>query len=178
MPSKLCINYYCEKSVIVPDQTELSRSDKEAFLSDGSFHQAVGRVLLVAEFFAMMPVKGVTSKHPSDLSFSWRNIRTCFSLLFIASSLANFGLSLFKVLNNPISFNSIKPIIFRGSVLLVLIVALNLARQWPQLMMYWHTVEKDLPQYKTQLTKWKMGHTISMVMLLGMMLSFGKYYTI
>ncbi|EDX09147.1 GD13804 [Drosophila simulans] len=154
---------------------KLSRSDKEAFLSDGSFHQAVGRVLLVAEFFAMMPVKGVTGKHPADLSFSWRNIRTCFSLLFIASSLANFGLSLFKVLNNPISFNSIKPIIFRGSVLLVLIVALNLARQWPQLMMYWHTVEKDLPQYKTQLSKWKMGHTISMVMLLGMMLSFAEH---
>jgi len=128
-------------------------------------------VLLVAEFFAMMPVKGVTGKHPSNLSFSWRNIRTCFCLLFIASSLANFGLSLFKVLNNPISFNSIKPIIFRGSVLLVLIVALKLARQWPQLMMFWHTVEKELPQYKTQLGRWKMGHTISMVMLVGMFTS-------
>jgi len=119
----------------------------------------------------MMPVKGVTGKHPSNLSFSWRNIRTCFCLLFIASSLANFGLSLFKVLNNPISFNSIKPIIFRGSVLLVLIVALKLARQWPQLMMFWHTVEKELPQYKTQLGRWKMGHTISMVMLVGMFTS-------
>ncbi|KAH8386167.1 hypothetical protein KR200_002103 [Drosophila serrata] len=154
---------------------KLSRSNKEAFLSDGTFHQAVGRVLLVAEFFAMMPVKGVTSKHPSNLSFSWRNIRTCFCVLFIASSFTNFGLSLYKVLNNPISFNSIKPIIFRGSVLLVLIVALNLARRWPQLMMYWHTVEQDLPKYQTQLGRWKMGHTIAMVMLVGMMLSVAEH---
>ncbi|XP_017127825.2 uncharacterized protein LOC108146358 [Drosophila elegans] len=167
---------HMENEFEVPSKLpKLSRSTKEAFLSDGTFHQAVGRVLLVAQFFAMMPVKGVTGKHPSNLSFSWRSIRTCFSLLFIASSLANFGLSLFKVLNNPISFNSVKPIIFRGSVLVVLMVALNLARQWPQLMMYWHTVEQDLPQYKTQLARWKMGHTISMVMLVGMMLSFAEH---
>ncbi|KAH8297548.1 hypothetical protein KR054_002775 [Drosophila jambulina] len=156
-------------------QPKLSRSNKEAFLSDGTFHQAVGRVLLVAEFFAMMPVKGVTAKHPSSLSFSWRNIRTCFCVLFIASSFTNFGLSLYKVLNNPISFNSIKPIIFRGSVLLVLIVALNLARRWPQLMMYWHTVEQDLPPYQTQMGRWKMGHRIAMVMLVGMMLSVAEH---
>ncbi|KAH8305104.1 hypothetical protein KR059_008940 [Drosophila kikkawai] len=154
---------------------KLNRSNKEAFLSDGTFHQAVGRVLLVAEFFAMMPVKGVTAKHPSNLSFSWRNIRTCFSVLFIASSFTNFGLSLYKVLNNPISFNSIKPIIFRGSVLLVLIVSLNLARRWPQLMMYWHTVEQDLPQYQTQMGRWKLGHTVAMVMLVGMMLSVAEH---
>lgn len=122
----------------------------------------------------MMPVKGVTGKHPSQLSFSWRNIRTCFCVAFIASSLVNFSLSLFKVLNNPISFNSIKPLIFRGSVLLVLVVSLNLARHWPQLMMYWHSVEQDLPQYKSQAGRVKMGHTISMVMLVGMMLSLGE----
>ncbi|KAH8319455.1 hypothetical protein KR067_009915 [Drosophila pandora] len=165
-----------EMEYVVRNQpTKPSRSNKEVFLSDGSFHQAVGRVLLIAEFFAMMPVKGVTGKHPSKLSFSWRNIRACFCVAFIASSLVNFSLSLFKVLNNPISFNSIKPLIFRGSVLLVLLVSLNLARHWPQLMMYWHSVEQDLPQYKSQAGRVKMGHTISMVMLVGMMLSLAEH---
>ncbi|KAH8298632.1 hypothetical protein KR018_003288 [Drosophila ironensis] len=165
-----------ETELKIRNQTpKLPRSTKEVFLSDGSFHQAVGRVLLIAEFFAMMPVKGVTSKHPSNLSFSWRNIRTCFCVLFIASSVVNFGLSLYKVLNNPISFNSIKPIIFRGSVLLVLVVALRLAKKWPQLMMYWHTVEQDLPQYKNQAGLRRMGHAISMVMLVGMMLSLAEH---
>ncbi|XP_022221834.2 gustatory receptor for sugar taste 64f [Drosophila obscura] len=162
--------YECRKRT-----TKMAGGSRETFLSDGSFHQSVGRVLLVAEFFAMMPVKGVTGKHPGDLSFSWRNVRTGFSLVFIASSLANFGLSLFKVLNNPISFNSVKPIIFRGSVLLVLIVALRLAQQWPNLMMYWHEVEQGLPQYPSQLAKCQMGHTIRMVMLVGMMLSFAEH---
>ncbi|BFF98554.1 uncharacterized protein DMAD_06693 [Drosophila madeirensis] len=155
--------------------TKMPGGSRETYLSDGTFHQAVGRVLLVAEFFAMMPVKGVTGKHPGDLSFSWRNVRTCFCLVFITSSVANFGLSLFKVLNNPISFNSIKPIIFRGSVLLVLIVALRLAQKWPALMMYWHEVEQGLPQYPSQLAKWQMGRTIRMVMLVGMMLSFAEH---
>ncbi|XP_033242684.1 gustatory receptor for sugar taste 64f isoform X1 [Drosophila miranda] len=162
--------YECRKR-----PTKFPGGTRETFLSEGSFHQAVGRVLLVAEFFAMMPVKGVTAKHPGDLSFSWRNVRTCFCLVFIASSLANFGLSLFKVLNNPISFNSVKPIIFRGSVLLVLIVALRLAQQWPTLMMYWHEVEQGLPQYPSQVGKSQMGHTIRMVMLVGMMLSFAEH---
>ncbi|EDW79897.2 uncharacterized protein Dwil_GK17771 [Drosophila willistoni] len=164
-----------EKASPIMQKIKLPYSTRERFLYDGTFHEAVGRVLLIAQFFAMMPVYGVTSKRPSNLQFSWRYLRTCWCLIFIASSLVDLGLSLYKVLNDPITFNSIKPIIFRACIFLVCVYSLNLARKWPKLMHYWDQIEQDLPQYQTQTEKWQMAHTIRMTMFVGMMLSFAEH---
>ncbi|KAH8371100.1 hypothetical protein KR093_006246 [Drosophila rubida] len=153
----------------------LSCQTRKQFLYNGTFHEAVGKVLLTAQLFAMMPVRGVTAKHPSSLNFSWLHVRTCCCLLFIASTLIDLSLTIYKVLDGPMSFNNIKPIIFRSCILLVCVTALNLARKWPELMMHWHDIEQDLPQYRTQKEKWRMAHTIHMVMLVGMMLSFAEH---
>lgn len=153
---------------------ELRCRTRKPFLYNGTFHEAVGKVLLTAQCFAMMPVRGVTAKHPSSLNFSWFHVRTGFCLFFIVSTLIDLSLTVYKVLDGNITFNNIKPIIFRSCILVVCITSLNLARKWPKLMLHWHEIEENLPQYPTQREKWRMSHTINMVMLVGMMLSFGK----
>lgn len=153
---------------------ELRFRTRQPFLCNGTFHEAVGKVLLTAQCFAMMPVRGVTSKHPSSLNFSWFHVRTGCCLLFIVSTVINLSLTVYKVLDGNITFNNIKPIIFRSCILVVCVTALNLARKWPKLMTHWHEIEESLPQYPTQRQKWRMSHTINMVMLVGMMLSFGE----
>ncbi|EDW19619.1 uncharacterized protein Dmoj_GI13884 [Drosophila mojavensis] len=156
-------------------KNELSYKSREQFMYNGSFHEAVGSVLLTAQCFAMMPVRGVTAKHPSSLRFSWRYVRTCCCLLFMASMLINLSLTIYKVLHGSITFNSIRPLIFKSCIFLVCGKALSLARQWPELMMKWYQIEKDLPQYQTQFEKRRMAQTIRMVMLVGMMLSFAEH---
>ncbi|KAM8709834.1 hypothetical protein ACLKA7_016611 [Drosophila subpalustris] len=155
--------------------TRLRLKSRRQFLYNGTFHEAVGKVLITAQFFAMMPVRGVTAQHPSSLNFSWLHVRTCCCLLFIASTVIDLTLTIYKVLDGDISFNNIKPIIFRGCILLVCVTALNLARKWPELMMHWHEIEQDLPQYQTQRDKGRMAHTIHMVMFVGMMLSLSEH---
>ncbi|XP_032290821.1 gustatory receptor for sugar taste 64f isoform X2 [Drosophila virilis] len=154
---------------------ELSYKRREQFMYNGSFHEAVGSILLTAQWFAMMPVRGVTAKHPSSLSFSWRNVRTCCCLLFIMSMLINLSLTIYKVLNGSITFNNVRPLIFKSCICLVCGTALNLARKWPELMMHWYEIEQDLPQYRTQREKQRMAHSIKMVMFVGMMLSFAEH---
>ncbi|XP_030373432.1 gustatory receptor for sugar taste 64f [Scaptodrosophila lebanonensis] len=153
----------------------LPRSTSEKFKYNGSFHEAVGKVFLVAQFFAMMPVKGISGPLPSELSFAWRNWRTLYCLLFILSTLTSIGFTSYKVFNGLITFNNIEPLIFRGCILLVCVNALMLAKKWPALMMYWYEVEQDLPQYQTQVEKSRMAYTIHMVMFVGMMLSLAEH---
>lgn len=168
------ITCHCQLELILFSIIELRSRTRQPFLCNGTFHEAVSKVLLTAQCFAMMPVRGVTSKHPSSLHFSWFHVRTGCCLLFIVSTLIDLSLTVYKVLDGNITFNNIKPIIFRSCILVVCITALNLARKWPKLMMHWHEIEESLPQYPTQRQKWRMSHTINMVMLVGMMLSLCK----
>ncbi|XP_028895609.2 gustatory receptor for sugar taste 64f [Zeugodacus cucurbitae] len=153
----------------------LAKSVKEDFQHDGSFHQAVGKVLLFAEFFAIMPVKGVTAAHPRQLSFSWTNIRTLYCLLFITTTIIDLGLTLNKVLHKPINFDSVEPLIFRLSIIVVCISAIVLARKWPALMLDWYEIECDLPEYLTQMEKGRLAYRIKMVTVVAMMLSLGEH---
>lgn len=61
----------------------------------------------MAECFAIMPVKGVTMSHPRYLSYSWTNFRTWYSLIFILIMIFDACLTMYKVLNGPITFNNI-----------------------------------------------------------------------
>ncbi|XP_036337011.1 gustatory receptor for sugar taste 64f-like [Rhagoletis pomonella] len=153
----------------------LAKSEKKKFQPDGSFHQAVGRVLLFAEFFAFMPVKGVTASQPSQLSFSWTNLRTLYCLLFILTTTIDLGLSINKLLYKPINFNSVEPLIFRMSIIVVCISAIVLARKWPALMLYWDEMESDLPEYLTQMEKGRLAYRIKIVTIVAMMLSLAEH---
>ncbi|XP_067643398.1 gustatory receptor for sugar taste 64f [Eurosta solidaginis] len=149
----------------------LAKSVKENFLHDGTFHQAVGKVMLSA----IMPVKGLTSSHPRHLSFSWTNIRTLYSIIFIISILVDLGLTLSRVLLKPINFNSVEPVIFRVSIVIVCINAIALARKWPALMLYWYEIESDLPVHLTEMEKGRLAHRINTVAFVAMMLSLGEH---
>lgn len=48
-----------------------------------SFHQAIFPILLMAQIFALMPVAGIGAAAPTGLKFSWRSIRTVYSLFFV-----------------------------------------------------------------------------------------------
>lgn len=89
------VSYFCKKSNKI--STPLS-------LASGSFHEAIGTILAMAQFFGVMPVIGVKSKFVSSLRYkqsAWRTILSviCFALLIgysfvviIALIMKGFGL--------------------------------------------------------------------------------------
>ncbi|XP_055909607.1 gustatory receptor for sugar taste 64f-like [Eupeodes corollae] len=149
----------------------LGKSTKESFIYDGSFYQAIGSVLLMAEFFAIMPVRGVKGRSPNDLSFSWSSIRTIYCIVVIVGVLVDTALTAYVVLNGSISFHSIEPLIFRVSNVIACISFLHLAKNWPEVMRNWRAVEKQLPGFVTQLEKRQMAAKIHIVVFVSMMLS-------
>ncbi|XP_075162534.1 gustatory receptor for sugar taste 64f-like [Haematobia irritans] len=151
------------------------KSMKNNFSSGGHFHEAVGRIFVIAECFTMMPVRGVTASHPRYLSFSWWSFRTIYSMVFIVCMVIDTIISIYKILHRPITFNNIEPLAFRLPIIIVCLSALQLARKWPSLMMEWHNIESDLPSYTLLKEKRQMAKKIRMVFLVGMMMSLAEH---
>lgn len=49
--------------------------------TNGSFYEAIGPTLVMAQCFAIMPVIGVKGTSPSKLNFKWKNLRTIYSVV-------------------------------------------------------------------------------------------------
>lgn len=64
-------------------------------------------VLVLAQCFCLMPVKGIKCKNAENLSFSWRSFRTVSCLLFLVATIIDTGLTCYMVFDQPIQFNKI-----------------------------------------------------------------------
>ncbi|XP_037940356.1 gustatory receptor 5a for trehalose-like [Teleopsis dalmanni] len=129
----------------------------------------------MSQFFALMPIKGVTAASPKQLSYSWKNYRNWYSLAYVLLTFIDLGFVLYKVLHGSITFNTIEPIIFHISIIIVTINTISLAKKWPKLMCYWSIVENNLPEYNSQYEKRRMAQKIKMVTFVGMTLSLGEH---
>ncbi|KAI8118769.1 Gustatory receptor for sugar taste 64f [Lucilia cuprina] len=147
------------------------KATKDTFIYEGGFSEAVGKT----EFFAIMPVKGITNSQPRYFTFSWSNYRTWYSLIFIFIMIFDTSLAMNKILNGAITFNNIEPLIFRICIITFIVCSLSLARKWPDLMVYWYEIEQKLPPYNSQFQKSRMAYKIRMVTLVGMMLSLTEH---
>lgn len=73
----------------------------------GGFHEAVGSVLALAQFFAIMPVVGVRSDGVSRLKFEWKSIRTIYAMILLISLTLYLGLTLYIMRKREMSFDAI-----------------------------------------------------------------------
>lgn len=70
----------------------MKRATKKDFLYTGSFHEAVGSVLALAQLFAVMPVVGIKSDRASELAFKWTSIRTIYGIIMLLLLIGYAGL--------------------------------------------------------------------------------------
>lgn len=60
-----------------------TRGTREDFLYNGTFHEAIGFILAVAQVFGIMPVGGIREKSPNKLKFRKFSIRFVLCIFFI-----------------------------------------------------------------------------------------------
>ncbi|CAD7082416.1 unnamed protein product [Hermetia illucens] len=166
------------------------RATREDFIYNGSFHEAVGSVLLFAQLFGVMPVTGVKAKDIRGLSFSYFSIIFIYSLIVFISlafyfsttlyftfcqqlRLENIGIHLLVIfsLSRIVIKAFLDPVIFYGSIVCIYYKFGNLARQWPKLMQKWEKIERNLPEHPTQLSKAALAQRIKMVAIVVLMMS-------
>lgn len=75
-------------------------------ICNGSFHEAFGSVLVVAQCLAMLPVTGVRNTSAYGLRFSWQSFRTIYSVTAFGFATSYTIFATCVTLNKPVTFNS------------------------------------------------------------------------
>lgn len=152
-----------------------TRGTREDFLYNGTFHEAVGMVLAVAQCFGIMPVSGIRGKLPSHLKFKKFSLRFVLCLALITGLSWICVMDVIWIVRTNIEFGKLVNFIFDFTNLLSILCFLELAGKWPNLMMKWNEVEKFLPPLQYQMDKQKLAYKIKMVSILILFISMGRF---
>ncbi|KAH8338228.1 hypothetical protein KR067_005883 [Drosophila pandora] len=141
----------------------IRRLKKEDYKYSGTFQEAIKP----AQVFALMPVRGVSSKFAEDLSFAWSSIRTYYALVTILCFGISSGYIVAFVANVSFSFDSVETLVFYFSIFLISLSFLQLARKWPALAQEWQSVEAKLPPLKLSKDRKNLAQHIKVITIVA-----------
>lgn len=141
---------------------------------NGTFHEAVGFVLALAQVFGIMPVGGIRKKSPRNLKFRKFSFRFLLCIAYIVGLSWMLVMEIIWIYRSRVEFGKLINFIFDFINLITIFCFLELAYKWPQLMTKWNEVEKFLPELKYQMDKQKMAYEIKMVSFIVLFMSMGK----
>ncbi|KAM7355990.1 gustatory receptor 64e isoform 2-T3 [Cochliomyia hominivorax] len=153
----------------------LRKGTKKDYTHTGSFQEAIRPVLILAQLFAVMPLAGITSSSSYDLKFSWRFLRTWYSLLVILAFGFFMAITIAFVFRGVFNFDSVEGVIFYASIFFIALTFFHMTPKWPVLMQQWQQVELGLPQQRTFTEKSWLPHKIKMITLVATMCSLGEH---
>lgn len=86
--------------------SSMARGAGQDLVCNGTFHEAFGSVLIIAQCLAMLPVTGVKSSSAYSLKFSWRSYRTIYSVVAFGFAMLYTIFATCITLTKPVTFNS------------------------------------------------------------------------
>ncbi|XP_026821627.1 gustatory receptor for sugar taste 64f-like isoform X1 [Rhopalosiphum maidis] len=114
---------------------------------ENSLHRAITPVLILAQICALLPVQGILGKNTSYLVFNWFSCTVIYVFIVIAASLLILSFSLIKIYMTGLTYYSTGEIMFFGSSLVIYIIFIHLAREWPKVMEKWELMEREMRQF-------------------------------
>lgn len=108
----------------------------------GSFHEAIGPVLRVAQVFGLMPIDGVMSRDISNLNYKWKSLKTAYSLTFLILGTVECLLCARLIFKKGLSLALSSELSFYLISLVGAFFMLKLAMKWQRLMKLWFDSEK------------------------------------
>ncbi|XP_033242686.1 gustatory receptor for sugar taste 64e isoform X2 [Drosophila miranda] len=145
----------------------LRRAVRDDYRYSGSFQEAIKPVLIIAQIFALMPVRGIGSKLAEDLTFAWSSARTYYALAMMISFGITSGYIVAFMTNISFDFDSVETMVFYGSIFLISMSFLQLARRWPAIAQEWQAVETKLPPLRLAKERRSLAHHIKMITLVA-----------
>lgn len=143
---------------------------------DGTFYQAIGPVLAMAQFFGVMPVCGVqNAAGASALQYRWLTVRTVYAIVLFVLTAVFTVMTILQKFEQTLSFDNIVPIIFYVSVLYIRLCFALLARRWPSLMRQWARVERQMPPLTALADQQRLAYRIKMLAITVLTMSLAEH---
>ena len=151
-----------------------ANNNKQDTLYNGSFHEAIGPILVLAQCFGVMPVQGVREKFASNVTFNWKSFRVFFALFITWSMFGETLSTIYWTFSQRVEFGKLIQLVFYLTNCLSFICFYFLAKKWPALILMWQNVEKNLPQLDTQFDKVQLAKKIRTIAIVILSLSLSK----
>lgn len=113
--------------------------------SGDSFENATRWMVLISQFFGVMPLIGigVTRKSRSQRpSFSWRSPSAIYALLLIGLTVLETGCCILQIFQSGFFFGNVGAVTFYLFSAVTRTLCLLVAINWPRILHYWRCVEK------------------------------------
>ncbi|KAG4070182.1 hypothetical protein HA402_003872 [Bradysia odoriphaga] len=167
--------YFLKCSFVSGTINAFRRGTRADYIYNGSFHEAVRPVLVMAEIFSVMPVMNVTAKSPSDMYYSWTSFRNFYSITIMLLTFAFTVPVILVCLSHRLQFDSVVGVVFYVSNCVARVFFMSLAMKWPALMQQWQKIEEKIPIFESQKDKSVLAHKIKMMSLVVMLLSMSEH---
>ncbi|XP_022180782.1 gustatory receptor for sugar taste 64f-like [Myzus persicae] len=126
----------------------LEDSIRKDIISDkNSLHRAITPVLILSQMFAIFPVQGIRGQNTSYLFFKWFSWLMAYSIILLGSSIFMVLLILYNFYSNGLTYENTGHFVYFGGTLIIYIVFIHLAREWPKVMEKWELMEREMKQY-------------------------------
>uniref|UniRef100_A0A182JEB1 Gustatory receptor n=1 Tax=Anopheles atroparvus TaxID=41427 RepID=A0A182JEB1_ANOAO len=151
------------------------RASHDDWCHDGTFHEAVTGVLLMAQLFSIMPVCGILAKDPRKLRFSYVSGRA-FYAYFCATGIGFMAtMALYFFVSKRYNFQKMVTAFFYTYNLYAMFRFGQLAKRWPALMVKWTRIDQTLPPQKDEFERATLGYRIKLCSILVMTLSLSEH---
>lgn len=97
--------YFSPRVQTVPKNMGFLKRSKRKKMGDTSSHIALGPVLLLAQFFAVMPLYGITARSANNLKFTYFNLRTFHTVIIITGNMVMVILSILWAASNQLTIS-------------------------------------------------------------------------
>ncbi|CAG4920966.1 unnamed protein product [Colias eurytheme] len=135
--------------------------------SPATFQDSLRATLIIGQAFSLIPVIGIFSK-TSDVRFTWLSWKCLYLLLSLTGQIFISVMCIHKVVHSQTSLNGTTPIIFYSTTCITMLVFLQVARKWPDLVQYTSKIEELDPSYDTKLA-YKCNGTCAVVLALALL---------
>ncbi|XP_050540082.1 gustatory receptor for sugar taste 64f [Daktulosphaira vitifoliae] len=141
---------------------------KDVVSGKNSLHRSIAPILKLAKLIALLPVQGTTSRNTSYLVFNWFSWTVIYVVIVLTSTFLILSLSFYKVYQTGLTYYSTVNIVFFGSSLVIYILFVQLAKEWPNIMRKWELAEREMRQFGHPLhTALKFKLLTSLIMVLA-----------
>ncbi|XP_055641419.1 gustatory receptor for sugar taste 64f-like [Toxorhynchites rutilus septentrionalis] len=149
----------------------LKRATRENWIHDGTFHDAIAGLLVMAQLFAVMPVCGILSKDPKKLTFIWTSKRALYTYAMCLGTVFLSVNAVTRLFDRGFTFARLTVGFFYTYNLYATYCFILVARKWPAMIRKWCEVEQLLPSSTNILERGQLAYKIKMVSILVMTLS-------
>ncbi|VVC34142.1 Gustatory receptor [Cinara cedri] len=148
---------------------------KDIVSDKNSLHRAITPVLTLANFFALLPVQGIKGQNTSYLTFNWFTWMILYVLVVFVSCFLIILLSSIRIYQVGLTYYGMGNILFFGSTLVIYIIFVHLAKQWPKVMGQWELMEREMMrQFRNPID---MAYKFKKITSIVMVLSIVEYIT-